>query len=158
MFTIIARRPDFSWQSRGMVASICSKIVCATLFALAIPTASAGSAQAANPSFDCRKARRPDEQTICKDSRLAELDQAVTMAFRQATKGFKKEARDAAKETLKLGVRAALIGFAFSISKSKRSRSIPISDRRFLFRPGSEPIVSISSLRGPNRQPIVSLI
>jgi uncharacterized protein len=83
-----------------MVASICGKIVCATLFALAIPTASAGSAQAANPSFDCGKARRPDEQTICKDSRLAELDQAVTIAFRQATKGFKKEARDAAKETL----------------------------------------------------------
>ena len=83
-----------------MVASICGKIVCATLFALAIPTASAGSAQAANPSFDCGKARRPDEQTICKDSRLGELDQAVTLGFAQAAQEFKEEARKIAVESL----------------------------------------------------------
>lgn len=40
-------------------------------------------AQPANPSFDCRKAQFPDEHVICGDSRLAELDQAVSIAYRQ---------------------------------------------------------------------------
>lgn len=76
-----------------LIGTLASSLIVLSMSALA--------AQSANPSFDCGKARRPDEQTICKDSRLAELDQAVTIAFGQAAKGFKKETRDAAKETLK---------------------------------------------------------
>jgi uncharacterized protein len=83
-----------------MIAFICSKIVGATLFALAIPTASAGSAQSANPSFDCAKASKPDERVICGDDRLAELDQAVSIAFGQAVRKFKDEARKIAAESL----------------------------------------------------------
>jgi hypothetical protein len=50
-----------------MIASICSKIVGATLFALAILTVNAGVAQAGSPSFDCAKASEPDERVICGD-------------------------------------------------------------------------------------------
>ena len=39
-------------------------------------------AQAANPSFDCAKARTQDEIVICNDSRLAELDQAIAIGLK----------------------------------------------------------------------------
>lgn len=58
------------------------------------------TAQPAEPSFDCAKARAPDERAICDDRRLAELDQAVAIAYGQASRGFKKEARESANETL----------------------------------------------------------
>jgi uncharacterized protein len=59
-------------------------------------------AQPANPSFDCRRAQELDERTICSDGRLAELDQAVAIAYGQASKdpNSKQEARETAKETL----------------------------------------------------------
>ena len=37
------------------------------------------------PSFDCARARALDERTICADARLAELDQAVAIAYGQAS-------------------------------------------------------------------------
>jgi uncharacterized protein len=59
-------------------------------------------AQPANPSFDCRRARDLDERAICNDGRLAELDQAVAIAYGQALKdpNLKQEARETAKQTL----------------------------------------------------------
>lgn len=83
-----------------MIASLCGKIVGATLFALVIPTANAGPAQAASPSFDCAKASKPDERVICSDDRLAELDQAVSIAFGQAARKSKREARTIVVESL----------------------------------------------------------
>jgi len=38
------------------------------------------------PSFDCSKAKLPDERAICANSRLAELDQQVASGFRQVQK------------------------------------------------------------------------
>jgi uncharacterized protein len=61
---------------------------------------SVGNAQTAHPSFDCRKAQAPDELAICSDSRLAELDQAASIAFSQATQKYKNEAQAAARDTL----------------------------------------------------------
>jgi uncharacterized protein len=60
------------------------------------------SAQAARPSFDCAAARASDERTICQDERLAELDRAVTLAYRQslASKENPDIARGAAKDSL----------------------------------------------------------
>jgi uncharacterized protein len=65
-------------------------------------TETVARAQPANPSFDCRRARDLDERAICSDGRLAELDQAVAIAYAQASKDpkFKQEARETAKETL----------------------------------------------------------
>jgi uncharacterized protein len=41
------------------------------------------AAQSANPSFDCSRAQMPDEHVICADSRLAEFDQTVSIAYRK---------------------------------------------------------------------------
>jgi uncharacterized protein len=61
---------------------------------------SVGNAQSANPSFDCSKARTQDEYAICSDSRLAELDQAISIAHSQAEQKYKDEARSTARDTL----------------------------------------------------------
>lgn len=52
------------------------------------------------PSFDCAKASAADERAICEDSRLSEMDQAMTIAFGQVKKESKGEAKGIAKETL----------------------------------------------------------
>ena len=57
-------------------------------------------AQPANPSFDCSRAQTPDEHVICEDSRLAELDQAVSIAYRQAELKNRSEALATARDTL----------------------------------------------------------
>lgn len=57
-------------------------------------------AQPANPSFNCDKARAADEKAICADVRLAELDQAIAIAFAQVAKKSRDEALDAAKSIL----------------------------------------------------------
>src|SRR5205823_4094269 len=69
--------------------------------ALLLMTHSGSVAQPANPSFDCRRAQELDERIICSDGRLAELDQAVAIAYAQASKdpNSKQEARETAKET-----------------------------------------------------------
>lgn len=62
---------------------------------------SVGNAKFAKPSFDCGKARTLDEQVICSNSRLAELDQAESIASSQAAEQeFKDEARAMARDTL----------------------------------------------------------
>lgn len=58
------------------------------------------AAQPATPSFDCGKARSADERAICADSRLAELDQAIAIAFAQAAAKSKDGARSEAKDIL----------------------------------------------------------
>ena len=58
-------------------------------------------AQAANPSFDCAKARTQDEIVICNDSRLAELDQAIAIGLSQISGDHKKSAIAVAKGTVK---------------------------------------------------------
>jgi uncharacterized protein len=59
-----------------------------------------GLAQSATPSFDCSKAQTADERTICGDPRLAELDQAVAIAFNQAATQDRQAAREIAAATL----------------------------------------------------------
>ena len=48
-----------------------------------------GAANAGSPSFDCNKARLPDEFAICSSSQLAELDNLVAAgyAFLKSTQG-----------------------------------------------------------------------
>ena len=69
----------------------------AVMFNAATP---AYAEQSANPSFDCGKARAQDEHAICSDSRLAELDQAVSIAYGQAERQFKDETRALARDAL----------------------------------------------------------
>ena len=65
-----------------------------------IPAASCVSAQPVLPSFNCDKARTADERAICGDQRLAELDQAIAIAFGQAASKSKDTARGEAKDIL----------------------------------------------------------
>ncbi len=58
------------------------------------------AARTDGPSFDCAKASTPDERAICGHRRLAELDQAMSIAFAQASHKFKQEARKIAIELL----------------------------------------------------------
>ena len=52
------------------------------LFALAIATlATVSDARAGGPSFDCAKARYPDELTICRVPELAELDRIIAAGY-----------------------------------------------------------------------------
>jgi uncharacterized protein len=70
------------------------------LLGLLVIILSSDRSQAANPSFDCSKAKAPDEQAICSDDRLAELDRLVTEGFRQAKQQDKEGAIDIARDTL----------------------------------------------------------
>jgi uncharacterized protein len=83
-------------------ANICAFLSGSLVLLLMMHTGTVARAQPANPSFDCRRARDLDERAICSDGRLAELDQAVAIAYAQASKdpNFKQEARETAKETL----------------------------------------------------------
>lgn len=65
-----------------------------------LPAMPGAVAQGVSPSFKCEKARTADERAICADARLAELDQAIAIAFAQAVTKYKDEAREAAKEKL----------------------------------------------------------
>ena len=67
-------------------------------FAAAVfATAAPALAQPAGPSFDCAKAQAPDEIAICGDARLAELDQAASIAFSQAAAKDRQQAREIAR-------------------------------------------------------------
>lgn len=60
-------------------------------------------ASATSPSFDCSRAKSSDEKLICEDDHLAELDQAVAIAFKQALTTKKADTADvktSAKERL----------------------------------------------------------
>jgi uncharacterized protein len=72
----------------------------ATVAFMVVLTTSAAHAQQAEPSFDCRRAKAPDERVICNDSRLAELDQAVAIAYSQTGSDSKEEAHKVVRESL----------------------------------------------------------
>lgn len=61
----------------------------------------AANSRAANPSFNCRRAKAADERAICRDPRLAQLDQAVSIAYGQAEQHYKDDAKEIARDTLK---------------------------------------------------------
>jgi len=61
---------------------------------------SAHGEQLVSPSFDCNIARTQDEHAICSDSHLAELDQALSIAFNQAARKYKDESREIARDAL----------------------------------------------------------
>jgi uncharacterized protein len=48
---------------------------------------------AAGQSFDCRNARHADEKTICRESRLGELDKELAAAYDRAGKKLSKQER-----------------------------------------------------------------
>ena len=52
-----------------------------------------GASPAAGQSFDCRNARHADEKTICRESRLGELDKALAAAYDRAGKKLSKQER-----------------------------------------------------------------
>jgi uncharacterized protein len=71
----------------------------AALLALAIGDAGTDAhAQAPKPSFNCTKARTADEQTICHDARLAELDRTVALAYARVPANLREGAKGDAKE------------------------------------------------------------
>ena len=74
--------------------------VAAALAVLGLFAAIDARAQAPNPSFSCTKARTADEQTICGDARLAELDQAVSLGYAQVPNDMREGAKADAKELL----------------------------------------------------------
>jgi uncharacterized protein len=56
---------------------------------------------AASPSFDCSKAKAPDEIAICADEQLSELDRLMAAAYDEARRTtHKSEARAIAREGL----------------------------------------------------------
>ncbi len=63
----------------------------------------ASPAFAAGPSFDCKTAKQPVEKAICADGALAELDQTMAQAYRQAVQRVSADA--AALEALKASQR-----------------------------------------------------
>jgi len=69
-------------------------------FCLGLATPNMLAAQSIGPSFDCRQANAQDEQAICRDPRLAELDQTVSAAFNQVGQSNKQQAKDTARELL----------------------------------------------------------
>jgi uncharacterized protein len=75
------------------------KALLAVLAMVATPP-SVHAGQPVHPSFDCDKAQTQDEHAICTDTRLAELDQAVSIAYGQAELKVKDEARAAARDAL----------------------------------------------------------
>jgi uncharacterized protein len=52
-----------------------------------------GEPPAAGQSFDCRNARHADEKTICRESRLGELDKELAAAYDRAGKKLSKQER-----------------------------------------------------------------
>ena len=69
-------RDDARLDGRRMGAAI-------RIVALVLGIACSVSAAHAQPSFDCRKASTATEKAICADPRLARLDRAIAVAFRQ---------------------------------------------------------------------------
>ena len=59
------------------------------------------------PSFDCSRAKSTDEQQICKDPHLAELDRAMTLGFGQALKAGPKLFAAELTKQIQEGIRAA---------------------------------------------------
>ena len=54
-------------------------------------------ATAAAPSFDCRKATKPDEKAICQNTELAQNDQSTTRLFKRLKKAHRQVALSIAR-------------------------------------------------------------
>ena len=67
---------------------------------LGVAVSAMAAGQGTSPSFDCRAAKAPDEYAICSDSSLAELDQAVSIAYGQIEQRFREDGVKSAKEIL----------------------------------------------------------
>jgi uncharacterized protein len=76
------------------------KALILALPAMVVTTLSVQAEQPVSPSFDCTKAQTQDEHAICSDTRLAELDQAASIAYGQAELKYKDEARATARDAL----------------------------------------------------------
>ena len=102
---------------------------------LTSPIVNVAKAEPANPSFDCRKARDPDERAICSDSRLAELDQAVAIAYGQASKEskFKQDAHETSRRVraarLRRSIHAGSLNDPVRFSNSMLMLQTSISSR-----------------------------
>jgi hypothetical protein len=72
----IQRRPANAGSARGFFAHF-RIFAFAWVLVVTLPLA----ANAQSPSFDCRKARCPDEFAICRTPELAELDNLVASAY-----------------------------------------------------------------------------
>ncbi len=59
------------------------------------------AADAAGPSFDCRKASAPDEQAICANPQLSQIDVLVSDAYRNFDPEFVRDKRVIARQFLK---------------------------------------------------------
>jgi uncharacterized protein len=75
--------------------------VAVSLLLAALAPATAAWAGGAGPSFDCRKARLPDEKTICADPKLAELDQAIAIAYAKVPAEMRSDAKSVMQDDLK---------------------------------------------------------
>ncbi|MFD0985901.1 lysozyme inhibitor LprI family protein [Methyloligella solikamskensis] len=75
------------------------KVIAAFLIATAT-TILTSSAEAAQPSFNCAKANAADEKAICADDKLAQMDQAVAIAYGQLTPAMKKDAKTMMRQSL----------------------------------------------------------
>jgi len=85
-----------------------------SLLGLVLIAALGGSAWAQGPSFDCAKAKTPDEIAICGDPHLAQLDRLVALAFDEARRAsgrakVRAAARDGAAARAACGSDAACI-------------------------------------------------
>ncbi len=76
------------------------EIVSLTCLGMTVALGTFSSAQTTGPSFNCGEASRLDERAICANTRLAELDQATSIAFAEASQEFKDEAQKIAVESL----------------------------------------------------------
>lgn len=70
------------------------------LVAMLTAATAALAQQDPKPSFECSKGRSVDERAICADPRLAEMDQADSIAFGQVAKDDRKGAASAAADFL----------------------------------------------------------
>jgi restriction system protein len=59
------------------------RLVCAFVAILCLTAPISALAQKFAPSFDCSKARQPDETAVCGDAELSQLDRIANTAFKQ---------------------------------------------------------------------------
>ncbi|ODA68153.1 hypothetical protein A7A08_01324 [Methyloligella halotolerans] len=75
------------------------KLGSAWMFVIAL-LMTAAPANAAQPSFDCAKAKAADEKAICADDKLAQLDQAVAIAYGQLDSTAQTDAKPMMRQSL----------------------------------------------------------
>ena len=70
------------------------------LIAIAASITVVNEASSGKPSFACGKNLSPDERTICNDEFLAQMDQAISIAFGQINKEHREAAQTTARDML----------------------------------------------------------